>query len=212
MEDPGTEALKSKQERRPFSRGQLPAAPGRTVSKHTQAVLSRHTKRLTSFRGHRLLRDRDAPQAHSPRVSLQPVPSAWQGQDAALCPLLPLGHPNKKPRQILAPERRPALSCSGGCVLLSTVEWPPKSQLCCQNLIPCSAELCGEGLRGQGTGFECGRHWLEPLTDTALGPMGRVYSPSLLHGGTEKMSDSEQTKPQRFHPHNRDPQPARETH
>lgn len=121
---------------------------GAAVSLRTHMPLTH--KAPASFRRRRLPWDKATHphHAHSLRESLQPVPSAWQGQDAALGLLLPLGHPNKQPRQTVALERRPALFCPSGCVLLSTVEWPPKSQLCCQNLIPCSAEHLWGGAEG----------------------------------------------------------------
>lgn len=162
-------------------------------------------KAPASFGERRLPWDKATPQAHSRRESLQPVPSAWQGQDAALCPLLPLGHPNKKPRETVALECGPALSCSGGCVLLSTVEWPPKSQLCCQNLIPCSAEHLWGGAEGPRHGTYYGKHWLKPLHsyrhwDPWAEPTGSASPPWRI----KKRCRTQKTKPQRFHPQNSD--------
>lgn len=167
--------------------------------------LEAHTRRShkapASLRGRRLPWDKATPRARSLRESLQPVPSAWQGQEP-LGPLLPLGHPNKQPGRTAALERRPALSCPGGCVLLSTVEWPPKSQLCCQNLIPCSAEHLWGGAEGPRHGDRCGRHWREPLHRHRhwAHRQRSLQALPLLHGRKVKMSAPQKTKPQRFHP------------
>jgi hypothetical protein len=50
--------------------------------------------------------------------------------------------------------------------LLSTVEWPPKSQLCCQNLIPCSAEHLWGGAEGPRHGTEFGQALAGTLTES----------------------------------------------
>lgn len=154
--------MEGEQDTGPFTRAaSCRLQGGAAVSLSTHLPLTH--KAPASLRGAACPGTRPPPQAHSRRESLQPVPSAWQGQDAALGPLLPLGHPNKQPGRTAALERRPALSCPGGCVLLSTLEWPPKSQLCCQNLIPCSAEPLWGGAEGPRHGTWYGRHWLEPL-------------------------------------------------
>lgn len=62
------------------------------------------------------------------------------------------------------------------CVLLSAVEWPPKSQLCCQNLIPCSAEHLWGGAEGPRHETEYSRHWLQPLTDAGTGTCRLCFS------------------------------------
>ena len=105
-EDPGTEALESKTQAL-LNGGSFLPAPGSAASLSTQAPRTQSNGLLTRAPpalGH------GRPRARSPREFLQPVPSAWLDQAAALRPLLPLGHPNKEPGQTAALERRPALS------------------------------------------------------------------------------------------------------